>query len=121
MTIGGLCISFAGFVLYFVTDKQLGTWGIIIPFLIIYGIGRGTWENTNKAVIADLFADKSEFVATAFASIAFSNGFSGSIGYFTFANLSRLTMASIVGISSLLGVICYLISSYLHKSENEFL
>lgn len=43
MTLGGLCLIFPGFVFFFFSDSQLGTWALIVPYLIIYGIGRGTW------------------------------------------------------------------------------
>ncbi|KAJ1440918.1 hypothetical protein B484DRAFT_128854 [Ochromonadaceae sp. CCMP2298] len=55
MVAGGLCLLLTGLLLYFVSDKELGTWELIVPYLIVYGTGRGTWENTNKAVIADLY------------------------------------------------------------------
>lgn len=43
MSLGGACLAFAGFALLVVSDKRLGTWEMIIPYLIVYGIGRGTW------------------------------------------------------------------------------
>lgn len=43
MTIGGICLIFVGFVFFFFSDAQLGTWALIVPYLIIYGFGRGTW------------------------------------------------------------------------------
>lgn len=89
MTVGGICLSFAGFAFFVFTDEQLGTWSMIVPFLIIYGIGRGTWENTNKAVIADFYLQQPDISTTAFAAISFANGLAGSIGYFTFTDMNR--------------------------------
>ena len=82
-------------------NAQLGTWKFIVPLLAIYGMGRGTWENTNKAVVADVYTDTPELSTAAFAAISFSNGLAGAIGYFTFAEASRLTMAGLVMVSSL--------------------
>ena len=48
MSLGGLCLAFAGFIFFVLSDEQLGTWTLIVPFLAVYGMGRGTWENTNK-------------------------------------------------------------------------
>ena len=79
MTLGGLCLAFAGFALFILSNEALGTWQLIIPYLVVYGIGRGTWENTNKAVIADLFADTPDLTTAAFASISFFNGLAGTI------------------------------------------
>jgi hypothetical protein len=78
MTIGGFCLAYAGFALFVSSDDSLGTWKMIVPYLIVYGVGRGTWENTNKAVIADLFAKTPDLTASAFASISFFNGLAGS-------------------------------------------
>jgi hypothetical protein len=78
MTIGGFCLAYAGFALFVSSDDSLGTWKMIVPYLIVYGAGRGTWENTNKAVIADLFAKTPDLTASAFASISFFNGLAGS-------------------------------------------
>lgn len=43
MVVGGSCLAFSGFIFFFLTDAQLGTWGLIIFYLVVYGIGRGTW------------------------------------------------------------------------------
>lgn len=127
MSIGGLCLAFTGLVFFIFTNEQvgfslipffyfptyhspfsppytnvqLGTWKFIVPLLAIYGMGRGTWENTNKAVVADVYTDTPELSTAAFAAISFSNGLAGAIGYFTFAEASRLTMAGLVMVSSL--------------------
>ena len=77
MSIGGICLAYAGFALFLSSDDNLGTWGMIVPYLIIYGIGRGTWENTNKAVVADLYTETPDLSTSAFASIAFFNGLAG--------------------------------------------
>lgn len=43
MTIGGLGLTMAGFAFLVMSNSTLGTWGAIIPYLIIYGFGRGIW------------------------------------------------------------------------------
>lgn len=43
MTIGGLCLTVTGAAFFVFSDEELGTWGLIIPFLVVYGMGRGTW------------------------------------------------------------------------------
>ena len=77
MSIGGICLAYAGFALFLSSDDVLGTWGSIVPYLIIFGIGRGTWENTNKAIVADLYTETPDLSTSAFASIAFFNGLAG--------------------------------------------
>lgn len=46
MTVGGLCLAYTGFAFFIFSDAQLGTWAAIVPLLIIYGIGRGTWVSS---------------------------------------------------------------------------
>lgn len=47
MTIGGMCLMWAGLIFYFKSNDTLGTWAYIVPYLILYGIGRGTWVRSN--------------------------------------------------------------------------
>ena len=113
MTIGGVCLFMTGATLFVVSDDVLGTWLGITLYLIIYGVGRGTWENTNKAVIADLYSSSRMdpgHATTAFATVAFSNGFAGAIGYFTFPFTNRLTMAVIVATASAFAIVSYWLS-----------
>lgn len=112
MTIGGLCLSFAGMALFFAGNSELGTWAFIVPYLVIYGMGRGTWENTNKAVIADLFVEMPDLSTSAFAAISFSNGLAAAIGYFTFSYMSRLQMAGLVMGTALAAIASYLLATH---------
>lgn len=43
MVTGGMCFTLAGFTFLVVSNDDLGTWAYIVPYLIIFGIGRGTW------------------------------------------------------------------------------
>lgn len=43
MTIGGICLCFASAILFVMSDETLGTWTMIVVYLVIYGVGRGTW------------------------------------------------------------------------------
>jgi hypothetical protein len=43
MTIGGLCLLYAGFIYLVVDSSKFGNWSMICIYLIVYGIGRGTW------------------------------------------------------------------------------
>lgn len=71
-------------------------------------------------MIADLFTDTPEHSTSAFAAISFSNGFAGAIGYFTFSSISRDGMASVVAISSAIGLICYWVVAYIHSQNLDF-
>lgn len=43
MSVGAVGLVISGVAFLFFSDNTLGTWGMIVPYLIIYGIGRGTW------------------------------------------------------------------------------
>ena len=81
MYFGGISLGFVGFITFFVSDATLGTFSWIVPLLVVFGMGRGAWENTNKAVIADLYADTPEQSTSAFANVNFSGGISGAFAY----------------------------------------
>lgn len=119
MVFGGLCTAAAGAALFCYTNEQIGTWQIIIPLLIIYGIGRGTWENVNKAVVANLYAEKPSLVTSAFAAVSFANGFSGSIAYFAFPNAPRNALGWTVVVTSFVAIFSYLWQVRLSASKNE--
>ena len=46
MSLGGICLSYVGLALFIFSDEALGTWALIITYLVVYGIGRGTWVRT---------------------------------------------------------------------------
>jgi hypothetical protein len=110
---GGLMFCLNALLIFFTTNRTLGTWAMIVPYLVIVGIGRGIWvsgctvpsdclfflaiyfrvilfltsfffflsgqENTNKSVVADLYAHKPDSASAAFAAVYFSSGLSGNM------------------------------------------
>lgn len=110
VVVGGVCLALTGLSLFMFSNETLGTWSFIVPLLMIYGVGRGTWENTNKAVIADFWGGGTtdEDSTSAFAASTFFAAYASAMGYFTFPSASRLGMASAVLATSVLGVVTYL-------------
>lgn len=49
-------VSFAsvGVAVIFFSNDTLSSWPYLIVLTVIYGMGRGIWENTNKAVVAEV-------------------------------------------------------------------
>ena len=39
----------------FMSEETIASWPVILPLVCTYGAGRSIWENSNKALIADLF------------------------------------------------------------------
>ena len=46
MSFGCICLILVGLLFHIFSDDELGTWILIIPFLIIFGIGRGIWVSS---------------------------------------------------------------------------
>ncbi len=117
--VGGFCFAAAGFAFFLTSDESLGTWSYIIPLVVIYGIGRGVWESTNKAAIADFFVESPDLVTSAYASTAFFAGYGSAMGFFTFASLDRLQMAGTIIFLSIAGNICYYFSFTANIAEQR--
>lgn len=120
MIFGCVCLAFGGFICYFLSDALLGTWGWIIFYLFIYGLGRGVFENTNKAVVADIYSKSNQHITSAYASVAFASGFSGAIGYFTFSHSTRDAMITLVFVSACVAMGTYIASHIAHKKRDGF-
>lgn len=54
---GACCFGVCVGVLLFFNNDALSKWAAVIPLFAIYGTGRGVWENTNKAIFADIFTE----------------------------------------------------------------
>merc|ERR1711998_396723 len=59
--------------------ETLAKWPIVIPMYILFGLGRATFESTNKAVFADFFPNDAD---GAFANIILQSGAASTIAFF---------------------------------------
>ncbi len=107
ISLGGICFSMLGGVLFFGDDEQLGTWVIMIIVMSLQGIGRSVWESTNKSVVADLYGPQNES-ASAFAVISFSNGIANALAFFTYEDYRRSTMGILVIVAGVISIPTYL-------------
>ena len=71
-------------------------------------------RRVRQAVIADFFPDDA---AAAFANVTMLSGFASTIAFFIFPNVSKDVMAGSVLISSVLGVIGFLLASRIDTAE----
>lgn len=55
---GSVSFLLTGLALYMNTDT-LASWATLVFYFMIHGFARGAWENTNKAMIAEYFGEKS--------------------------------------------------------------
>jgi len=76
LTIGSLSYLCLGGAYVIWTNEELGHWSSGVGLAMLYGMGRLTYENSAKAIYADLFPEKR---AMAFASLNFVSGFFSSI------------------------------------------
>uniref|UniRef100_A0A7S0ST91 Major facilitator superfamily (MFS) profile domain-containing protein n=1 Tax=Chromulina nebulosa TaxID=96789 RepID=A0A7S0ST91_9STRA len=119
ISIGGVALVMSSFVFFLFSNAELGTWFAILPLLILYGIGRGIWENTNKAVIADFYSDQIEKSTSAFAATSFFTGYASAMGYFAFPYIPRLGMAGLVVVSGIISLFCYRFAFSLYSIQKQ--
>lgn len=58
MVFGAMCFGGCTSVLLFFKNHFLSQWTSVIPLISLYGMGRGIWENTNKALLTDVFSEE---------------------------------------------------------------
>ncbi|KAJ1433142.1 hypothetical protein B484DRAFT_417924 [Ochromonadaceae sp. CCMP2298] len=116
MVFGLVCFTFSGLAMLAASDATISQWSFIVPFFLVHGAARGVWENTNKAVIAEYFADP-YLRDAAFASVYFASGLAGAVGFLLFEFLSRDALAAVnLGIP-LLALVTYHRSYQLYKDK----
>lgn len=118
MMIGGCCFLFNSASLLTNSDKELGTWLVMILYFSIHGIARGVWESTNKAVVTEYFEDE-EMREIAFGAIYFTSGISGAIGYVSYQYMSRFQLALLNTLISILAIGCYHFSTKIVSSQDH--
>ena len=85
-------------------DFKTSGWAVVsVPFLL-QGIGRATFETTNKALIADYFGHAGDTEA-AFANVVAFSGGAASLGFFLFPAIRPSAMADICIVSCTLGIL----------------
>ena len=99
-------------------DKSSAYWKLALIYAA-QGVGRGIFESTNKAVVADFFSSNAP---AAFSNVIWSSGGASAVGYFLFKNISGKTQAVIVAVTGIAGIVCYFIAHLQHdghKREEE--
>eukprot|EP00039_Didymoeca_costata_P015874 m.275822 g.275822 ORF g.275822 m.275822 type:complete len:488 (+) comp16295_c0_seq6:119-1582(+) len=112
MIFGSLCFGALSLIFVILDESSASHWSLVIPVYIMFGVGRGVWESTTKAVFADFFPGA---LATAgFANIALQNGLSGALGYFIFPFFSyHIKAYFVIGFAGL-GILTYLLAQGIH-------
>lgn len=113
---GSLAFLLSGVVVLIVDDVKLGTWTLILLLKGLYGLGRGVFEGSCRAVYAELFTG--DDLSNAFSAQTLLVGFSGGICYFIYGILTRNAIAIITIVNGIVAMIFYfiLISTDYHSS-----
>jgi hypothetical protein len=114
MLFGACCYMYTVLFLFLGPDDLTQVWKLVLIYMA-HGAGRGVWESTNKAVIADFFEVKD--APAAFANVVWSNGFAQCVGYFLFPSFSRQLKAGICVSSVSLGIVGYFAAFCLHQRQ----
>ena len=107
---GSVAFLSCGVLLLVLTDNQLGTWNYIILAKFLYGLGRGVFEGSCRAVYAKMFTGKD--LSTAFSGQTLSAGFSGGIAFFVFSVIPRMSIGLITVVNGVVALGCYFLLMY---------
>lgn len=117
MIAGGICFGFGGLMLLVLTDAQIALWPVIITYYILHGAARGIWENTNKAVVSEMFEHSPNMRDAAFAAVYFSSGLAGALGFAFFQFLSKSMIALVNLLISGTAIMAFIIARKLHRRD----
>jgi hypothetical protein len=107
---GSLAFLTCGLVVLVLNDQQLGTWQNILFAKGLYGLGRGVFEGSCRAVYAKMFSG--EDLSTAFSGQTLAAGFSGGICFFLFGILDRTAISAVTVVNGLIAISTYFIIMY---------
>jgi hypothetical protein len=99
VVLGSACFGAIGVAYLVVPGNALGSWGGVFLINTLMGVGRAVWENTNKAIYADLFT--AEESPAAFANMYMVTGLLTFLSLFLFPSLPLPTMAVLVVLPAL--------------------
>jgi hypothetical protein len=117
MLTGGLSFFLVG-ILAYLPKAVMAQWGFLFFYFVIYGFGRGAWENTNKAVIAEYFPKK-KMREVAYASIYFTSGLSAAIGYCSYQYMTIEQLATLNTFVPLIAMGAYHFSYRYHQYHHR--
>ena len=104
----GLAAFMAETLAFWVCDHAaFDRWWELALVYACQGLGRGMYESTNKAIIADMWATGAD-TAAAFANVNWTFGVAAAVGFFMFPHMDKSTVASICFVTNVCAAGCYL-------------
>lgn len=107
---GSAAFLLSGAVVWGLTAEQLGTWQNILIAKGLYGLGRGVFEGSCRAVYAGMFSGSD--LEPAFSAQTLSVGLSGGICFFLFGELTKSSIAGITVVNGVAAVASYAVLMY---------
>lgn len=102
---GSASFLLSGLAVLCFSNHDLSQWSSILVVKGLYGLGRGVFEGSCRAVYAQLFTGKD--LSTAFSGQTLLAGFSGGICFFLFGVLSRTGIAAITVANGVVAIAFY--------------
>jgi len=117
MLFGASAFFYSGMSVWIASDAAVGTWGFLIPYFCVYGLGRGAWESTNKVVLAAYFKDDNNMKDAGFAAIYFTSGLAAASAYVSFRHLTKDQLVAINTFMPAIAALCFHLSydQYMHE------
>lgn len=107
---GSFCFLLCGVVVIGLSGNQLGNWPVILCVKGLYGLGRGVFEGSCRAVYASMFTG--EDLSTAFSGQTLSAGFSGGVCFFLFGVCNQTSISAITIVNGVVALSTYSVLMY---------
>lgn len=112
MLVGLLAFGGLGLVALLNERAQLEALPLLLACYVLQGVGRASYEGTNKALYADFFPDDAP---AAFSNIVLANGLASAAAFFAFPSLSREQMAAATLVVVAVAIVGYVAAELVHR------
>lgn len=107
---GSFSFMMTGVLLLVSTDDELTDWTFLLLAKGFYGLGRGVFEGSCRAIYAEMFTG--EQLSSAFSGQTLSAGFSGGIACLVFAFMSKNAIGAVALSNGIIAIIAYFVIMY---------
>jgi len=114
MQFGSAAFCMCGVAVFCLSNEQLSVWWVMLIIKGFYGLGRGVFEGSCRAVYADLFSG--EDLSTAFSGQTLLAGFSGGACFFMYGWLQKESIATVTMVNGVLALVAYALLMRLDSS-----
>lgn len=105
MQFGSLSFCLSGAIVYFLSTTTLSIWWVMLVCKLFYGLGRGVFEGSCRAVYAEMFTGRD--LSLAFAAQTLLAGASGGTCFFMYGLLDKNSIGLITVMNGIVAIACY--------------